>query len=97
MVEPARTDSIAVVWASRTHPRSIAHLFYNVRCPAPQFRTSSGGRRDPDRLANEVHVELQKLRAEFYRDQRKQDVIVILTANAVLVSVVVAVVHLLTR
>ncbi|HET6664667.1 MAG TPA: hypothetical protein VFG94_10435 [Acidimicrobiales bacterium] len=49
---------------------------------------------DLERLSAELRAELHELRAEFYKEQRQQ-LTLFLTANAVLVSVIVTVVQLL--
>lgn len=63
--------------------------------PPPDLHPAAVTKRDLDRVATELHIELQKLRAEFYRDQRKQDLIAILAANAVVVIVVLTASRLL--
>lgn len=49
---------------------------------------------DLERLSSELRAELHELRAEFYKEQRQQ-LTTFLTANAVLVSVIVTVIQLL--
>jgi hypothetical protein len=53
-------------------------------------------KQDLDRVAADLRDEMRELRAQLYRARRQQDLIVTLMANAVLVSVIVTMVHLLT-
>jgi hypothetical protein len=65
-----------------------------VRTPPPVGWADVATKHDLDRLSAELRSELHDLRAEFYKEQRQQ-LVVFLTANAVLVSVIVIVVQLL--
>ena len=78
-----------VGWADVATKHDVEHLSYDVRAEMRALRAEMLG------LRSDVRADLHELRAEFYKEQRQQ-LLTFLTANAVLVSVVVTVVQLLT-
>ena len=72
-----------VGWADVATKQDLEHLSTELRLEMQGLRA-------------ELRSDLHELRAEFHKEQRQQ-LITYLTANAVLMSVVVTVVQLLTR
>ena len=72
-----------VGWADVATKQDLAHLSTELRLEMRGLRA-------------ELRSDLHELRAEFYKEQRQQ-VITFLTLNAVLVSVIVTVIQLLTQ
>ena len=71
-----------VGWADVATKQDLEHLSAELRAEIRESRA-------------ELRSELNALRAEFYKEQRQQ-LVTFLTANAVLVSVIVTVIQLLT-